>query len=191
MRLSPVCGVSTKPSELSKIAAAAGALFGSFLLFCERKMASRQAVAQEQREARNPNFSAAFAGSSADTLFVSFHFLRLASITPQRSDWMQSRRKIFDSGRNCSTRSKRSPASLRYRLFESKFDRNSDFETPVAVFILQVELYAVTSGLATVGGIEQPESINNAFVDGVFGHLIVAVSEIETSLCRRERPRGQ
>ena len=74
-------------------------------------------------------------------------------------------------------------------MFESKFDRNSDFEAPVAVFILQVERYAVTSGLATVGGIEQPESINNAFVDGVFGHPIVAV--IETSLRRVERPRGQ
>ena len=80
---------------------------------------------------------------------------------------------------------------VRFQPFESKFDRNSDFETPVAVFILQVELYAVTSGLATVGGIEQPESINNAFVDGVFGHLIVAVIEIETSLYRIERPRGQ
>ena len=76
-------------------------------------------------------------------------------------------------------------------MFESKFDRNSDFETPVAVLILQVELYAVTRGLATVGGIEQPESINNAFVDGVFGHLIVGVIEIETGLRRRERPRGQ
>jgi len=79
----------------------------------------------------------------------------------------------------------------RYRVLESKFDRNSDFETPVAVFILEVERYAVTSGLATVGGIEQSESINDAFVDGVFDHLIVAVIEIETSLCRRERPRGK
>jgi hypothetical protein len=77
------------------------------------------------------------------------------------------------------------------RLFESKFDRDSDFESPVAVFILWVELYAVTIGLATVGGIEQPESINSAFADGARSHLIVAVSEIETSLCRRERPRGQ
>jgi hypothetical protein len=41
-----------------------------------------------------------------------------------------------------------------YRLFESEFDRDSDFETPVAVFILQVELYAVTTGLTTVGGSE-------------------------------------
>ena len=43
-------------------------------------------------------------------------------------------------------------------MFESKFDRNSDFETPVTVFILQVERYAVTSGVAAVGEIEQPES---------------------------------
>ena len=51
-------------------------------------------------------------------------------------------------------------------------------------------LYAVTSGLATVGGIEQPESINNALVDGVVGHLIVAVTEIEATLCSRGGPRG-
>jgi hypothetical protein len=78
-----------------------------------------------------------------------------------------------------------------YRLFESKFDRDSDFETPVAVFILKVELYAVTTGLTTVGGIEQPESINNALVDGVVDHLIVPVTEIENSLCGRGRPRGE
>ena len=77
---------------------------------------------------------------------------------------------------------------MRFQPFESKFDRNSDFETPVAVFILQVERYA--SGLATVGGIEQPESINNAFVDAVFRHLIVAVTEIEATLCSRGGPRG-
>jgi len=76
-------------------------------------------------------------------------------------------------------------------MFELKFDRNSDFETPVAVFILQVERYAVTTGLATVGGIEQPESINNAFVDDARSHPIVAVIEIETGFWRRERPRGQ
>ena len=76
-------------------------------------------------------------------------------------------------------------------MFESKFHGDSDFETPVTVFILQVERYAVTSGLATVGGIEQLKSINSAFVDGVFGYLIVAVIEIETSLYRREGPRGQ
>ena len=76
-------------------------------------------------------------------------------------------------------------------MLESKFDRNSDFETPVAVLILHVELYAVTSGLATVGGIEQPESINNAFVERARNHPIVAVIEIETGFCRRERPRRQ
>ena len=41
-----------------------------------------------------------------------------------------------------------------YRLFQSKFDCDSDFETPVAVFVLQFELYVVTSGLATVGRLE-------------------------------------
>ena len=79
----------------------------------------------------------------------------------------------------------------RFQLFESKLDRDANFETPVAVFILQVELYVVTTGLTTVGGIEQPESINNALVDGVVGHLIVAVTEIETVLCGRGRPRGE
>jgi len=42
----------------------------------------------------------------------------------------------------------------RYRLFESKFNRDSDFETPVAIFILEGELYVVTSGLATIGRLE-------------------------------------
>ena len=101
---------------------------------------------------------------------------------------MQSRREIFDSGRNCVDSLQAWP---RYQVFESKFDRNSDFETPVAVFILQVERYAVTTGTAVVRAFEQPESINNAFVDGVFDHLIVAVIENQTSLRRRERPRGQ
>jgi hypothetical protein len=97
---------------------------------------------------------------------------------------MQSRRKIFDSGKIFRIAARRSlQACPRYRLFESKFDRDSDFEIPVAVFILQVERYVVTNRLATVGAIEQPESINRAFVEGVFGHLIVAVIEVETNLC--------
>ncbi len=74
-------------------------------------------------------------------------------------------------------------------LFKSKFDRDSDFKTPVAVFILQIELYAVTRGLATVSELEQTESINSAFLDGVFGQLIAAVIEMETGLCRRGHPR--
>ena len=78
-----------------------------------------------------------------------------------------------------------------YRLVESKFDRDSDLETPVAVFVLEFELYVVTSGLPIVGGIEQPESINNALVDSVFGHLTAAITEIEASLCGRGRPRGE
>src|SRR5262249_4485917 len=46
MRVSPRCGVSTRASGLSKVAAAADALFASFLLLCERKKTSRQAVAR-------------------------------------------------------------------------------------------------------------------------------------------------
>jgi hypothetical protein len=78
-----------------------------------------------------------------------------------------------------------------YALFESKVDRDSDFETPVAVFTLQVELYVVTRGLPTVRCIEQPESVNSPFVYGMFGHLIVAVTEMETNLRRRGRSRGE
>ena len=81
--------------------------------------------------------------------------------------------------------------SLQAWPFESKFDRDSDLEIPVAVFILEVELYVVTSGPVTVGGIEQPDSVNSPFIYGMFGYLIVAVTEIETSLRRRERPRGE
>jgi hypothetical protein len=46
----------------------------------------------------------------------------------------------------------------RYPLFESKFHRDSDFETPVAVFVLEVERYAVTSG-TVVRAIELAEPI--------------------------------
>jgi len=79
----------------------------------------------------------------------------------------------------------------RYRLFESKFDRDRNFETPVAIFVLHVERYAVTTGTAVIRTIEQAKPIDNAFVDGVFVHLIVAVIEIETGVRCRERPRGQ
>jgi hypothetical protein len=51
-----------------------------------------------------------------------------------------------------------SSLGLRYPLFESKFDRDSDFETPVAVFVLEVERYAVTSG-TVVRAIELAEPI--------------------------------
>ena len=68
---------------------------------------------------------------------------RLDAVTTKN---FRQRQKLFDSLQPWP----------RFHLFESKFDRNSDFETPVAVLIFQVELYAVTTGLATVGGIEQP-----------------------------------
>jgi hypothetical protein len=74
----------------------------------------------------------------------------------------------------------------RYPLFESKFHRDSDLETPVAVFVLEVERYAVTSG-TVVRAIELAEPIDKTFVDGALAHLIVAVIEVETGLCRRER----
>jgi hypothetical protein len=77
-----------------------------------------------------------------------------------------------------------------YQVFESKFDRHSNFETPVDVFILQVELYVVTRGLAIVGKIQQSEPIKNVLVDGMFGYLIAAVTESETSLSRGG-PRGE
>ena len=81
------------------------------------------------------------------------------------------------------------PAFVGFQLVESKLDRNSNFETPVAVFVLQFELYVVTGGF-TVGSIEQSESINNAFVDGVFSYLTIVITEIEISFCRRGCPRG-
>jgi len=80
---------------------------------------------------------------------------------------------------------------LRFQAFESKFHRDSDFEIPVAVFFFHVERHATTSRLIIPGGIEQPELINNAVVDGVLGQLKVAAIKVETSLCCREHPRGQ
>src|SRR4029077_10421921 len=41
MRLSPLCGTSTKPSEPSKVVAAAGTLFGSLLLLGREKRISK------------------------------------------------------------------------------------------------------------------------------------------------------
>jgi hypothetical protein len=41
-----------------------------------------------------------------------------------------------------------------YRPVESKFDGDSDLETPVAVFVLELEFYVVTRGLVTAGEIE-------------------------------------
>ncbi|PYJ35205.1 MAG: hypothetical protein DME88_02710 [Verrucomicrobia bacterium] len=72
----------------------------------------------------------------------------------------------------------------RFQPFESKFHRDSDFETPVAIFVLQVERYTVTSGIVG-GAIDQAEPINNTFVDGALDDLIVAVIEVETGLCHR------
>src|SRR5438876_9988467 len=46
-----------------------------------------------------------------------------------------------------------------FQPFESKFNRDGDFEIPVAIFILQVERYAVTTGTAVVRAIEQAELI--------------------------------
>jgi hypothetical protein len=66
---------------------------------------------------------------------------------------------------------------------ESKFHRDSDFETPVAIFVLQIERDTVTSGIV-VDAIEQAEPIKYTLVDGTPGYPIVAVIEIETSLCR-------
>ena len=84
----------------------------------------------------------------------------------------------------------RSSSGPRFQLLESTFDRDSEFETPITVFILHVQRYDVTSGLTTVGGIEQREQINTAAADGACSHSIVAVIQIETNLCRRGRPRG-
>src|SRR5262249_12865199 len=99
--------------------------------------------------------------------------------------------KILIRAKNCSHRlppGARFKPWPRFQLCESKFHRDSDFETPVAVFSLQGELYAVTSGLAAVGAVEQPVAIYNVLVDGVSAILIVAVPGIEITLCRSGYP---
>src|SRR5438093_6913254 len=116
----------------------------------------------QERRNGNKNFVATFRSGSANRLFASFHFLRSASITPRRSDWMQSRRKSF---RLCKELLVRVAATRSFQPFESKFHRDGDFEIPVAIFILQVERYAVTTGTAVVRAIEQAELINNTFVN--------------------------
>jgi hypothetical protein len=69
--------------------------------------------------------------------------LRLASITPKRSNWMQSRLKIFSgNAKQLFARLVARPSAqfrLRFHPFESKIHGDSDFETPVTVFVLQVE----------------------------------------------------
>jgi hypothetical protein len=98
---------------------------------------------------------------------------------------MQCEGKIFDNGKkllaNMATGSLLQLWS-RFRPFESKFHRDRDFETPVAIFILQVERHAVTTGTAVIRAIEQAEPINNTLVNRARDHLIVAVIAIETRL---------
>jgi hypothetical protein len=70
----------------------------------------------------------------------------------------------------------------RFQPLESKFHRDSDFETPVAVFILQVERYAVATRIA-VGWIERDEAIDHAFVDCALKYLIRLITK-RRSVCR-------
>ena len=70
-----------------------------------------------------------------------------------------------------------------------EFHRHSDFETPLAIFILQVERYIVTTG-TVVRAIEQAEAINNTFVDYALKYLIRLISN-RHRLCRRGRQRGR
>ena len=101
VRLSPVCGVSTKPSALSKVAATAGALFGSFLLFCERKMASRQAVARNSAKTEIRIFPQRFlAALPTRCLQVSIFCVRRA-LRRNAATGCSHDEKFFDSGRNC------------------------------------------------------------------------------------------
>ena len=66
-----------------------------------------------------------------------------------------------------------------------KFRRDSDFEIPVAIFVLQVQRYAVTSG-TVIRAIEQAEAIDNTFVDCALKYLTRLISN-RRSLCRRGR----
>lgn len=78
----------------------------------------------------------------------------------RRGEWMQCGAKNFWLRNELFARSPPSALfqpSPRFQPFGSKFHRDSDFKTPVAVFVLQLELYVVTSGRATVGGIERSE----------------------------------
>jgi hypothetical protein len=104
--------------------------------------------------------------------------------SPMAAMFMNCYKRLRSEWPGFRTLSSRGP---RYRLFESKFHRDSDFETPVAIFVLQIERYAVATGTAAVRRIERGVAIDNTFVDGALGHLIVAVIEIETGLCRRGR----
>ena len=84
----------------------------------------------------------AYPSAAPGGLFASFRSLHSARITPKRSDWMQSPRKIFRLQKKLfSTFAVRHApqARSRYRLFESEFDRESNFETPIAIFFLHVE----------------------------------------------------
>ena len=63
-----------------------------------------------------------------------------------------------------------------------EFHRDSDFETPVAIFVFDVERYAVTSG-TLVRAIEQAEAIDNTFVDCALKYLIRLIGK-RPCLCR-------
>jgi hypothetical protein len=74
----------------------------------------------------------------------------------------------------------------RYHLFESKFDSDTNFETPVAIFVFQVERYVVTTRAAVIRAIEQAEAIDNTFVDCTLKYVMRLISN-RHSLCRRKR----
>src|SRR5262245_40645815 len=98
---------------------------------------------QEQHEDRTPSLSAQLRIRSIYELFASFHFgFGEHYAGTQRVDAVTT--KNFRQWQNLAGRCFCALAPLPWQAFESKFDRDSDFEAPVAVFVLQVELYIVT-----------------------------------------------
>src|SRR5947207_10879554 len=136
MRLSPVCSVSTTASGPSRVAVAAGILFGSLLVFGRVEKMSRQVITTSGTR-KTKICSALLVAWLRVSIFCIRRALRRSAATG-----CSHGRKILD-------RAKKNFAHLdarrslqrrrRYRLFESKFDRDRNFETPVAIFVLQVE----------------------------------------------------
>src|SRR5206468_2826116 len=83
--------------------------FARFALGLWASGKDEQTSDHHERNKKNQNLP-----STAGGLFASFHFLHSASITPKRSDWMQSRPKNFRSRKKkfrASRREALAPAS--------------------------------------------------------------------------------
>src|SRR5205823_13911150 len=125
--LSPVCGVSTTASGPSRVAVAAGILFGSLLVFGRAEKMSRQVITTSGTR-KTKICPALLVACLRVSIFCIRRALRRSAATG-----CSHSRKILDRAKNFPHLDARRSLQRRrrYRLFELKFDRDRNLETPV------------------------------------------------------------